>query len=223
MKQLVLDIAPAPAPTLDNFVPGRNAELLQRLAALADGRSGERFVYVWGEPGCGKSHLLQAFAAAAGAAGRKAVCLEAVAGGPDPALAGCGAVAVDDADRLDAAGQVALFALYNRMREAQGTLLVSGPAAPAGLALRPDLVTRLAWGLVYQVHALSDEEKAAAMASRARQLGFALAPEVSAYLLAHWRRDLPSLLGMVDALDRYSLETRRPATLPLLRRMLTAP
>lgn len=223
MKQLVLDIAPAPAPTLDNFVAGRNAELLHLLKDLAAGRSRERFVYIWGEPGCGRSHLLTAFVAAAAASGHGAVCTEGAEGGPGPELAGLDAVALDGVQRLDDAGQIALFNLCNRMREGRGALLVSGPAAPAQLALRPDLVSRLAWGLVYQVHALSDGEKADAMAGRARQRGFALAPEVAGYLLRHWRRDLPSLLGMVDALDRYSLETKRPVTLPLLRRMLAAP
>jgi DnaA family protein len=31
---------------------------------------------------------------------------------------------------------------------------------------------------------------------------------------------MQSLLGMLEALDRYSLETQRPITLPLLRQLL---
>jgi DnaA family protein len=62
MKQLVLDIAPSPPPTLANFVPGRNAELLQTLGNILAGREREHFVYIWGGVGCGKSHLLQGMA-----------------------------------------------------------------------------------------------------------------------------------------------------------------
>jgi DnaA family protein len=83
-------------------------------------------------------------------------------------------------------------------------------------------VTRLAWGLVYQVHALSDDEKARALADYAAGRGFRLQPGVCDFLLTRASRDLPSLLGMLDALDRYSLETKRPVTVPLARELLLA-
>ena len=90
------------------------------------------------------------------------------------------------------------------------------------LALREDLVTRLAWGLVYQVHALTDEEKARALADYATGRGFRLLPDVSEYLLTRANRDLASLVATLDALDRYSLETKRPVTVPLARELLQA-
>jgi DnaA family protein len=86
--------------------------------------------------------------------------------------------------------------------------------------MRPDVVTRLGWGLVYQVHGLSDDEKVQALHSHAASRGFRLGTGVAEYLLRHWRRDLPSLLGALDTLDRYSLETKRPITVPLLRETL---
>jgi DnaA family protein len=89
------------------------------------------------------------------------------------------------------------------------------------LGLRPDLVTRLGWGLVYQVHALTDADKSEALEHYAAARGFSLQPEVRQYLLARVRRDLPTLLAMLDALDRYSLEAKRPITVPLLRELLT--
>jgi DnaA family protein len=131
-------------------------------------------------------------------------------------------VALDDVDRLDGNGEVAVFDLYNALRERGGALLASAAAPPAQLALRGDLATRLAWGLVYQVHALTDENKAQALAERAASRGFQLAPEVSDFLLTRARRDLPTLLATLDALDRYSLETRRPVTVPLARELLHA-
>src|SRR5690606_20563792 len=123
-------------------------------------------------------------------------------------------------EALDGPAQAALFGLYNRIREATGALVVAGDAPPARLGVRPDLATRLAWGLVYEVRALSDEEKAQAMRARAAERGFELSAEAQAYVLRHGRRDLPSLLGLVDRIDRRSLELQRPVTLPLVREVL---
>lgn len=218
MKQLLLDISAEVTPTLENFLPGRNAELLHALQTVLQGGVGERFIYIWGEPGSGKSHVLKAWSHAALQQGLPACYV--VQGKIPEQWEGGGLVAVDDVDQLDQGGQIALFHLYNRLREAGGALLVSGPAAPAGLELRPDLLTRLGWGLVYQVHGLNDEEKAQALQAHARERGFRLPQEVLDYLLRHWRRDLPSLMAVLDALDRYTLEQQRPVTLPLLRQLL---
>jgi DnaA family protein len=129
-------------------------------------------------------------------------------------------VALDDVDRLGAAAQLAAFDLYNALREKNGALIASASAPPVQLELREDLVTRLAWGLVYQAHALSDEDKARALADHAATRGWPLSREVSDYLLTRARRDMPSLLATLEALDRYSLETRRPVTVPLVRELL---
>ncbi|HUO44312.1 MAG TPA: DnaA regulatory inactivator Hda [Burkholderiales bacterium] len=216
MKQLALDIAAPPAPTLDNFVSGRNLELLVALDAFVRGE-GARFIYLWGDIGSGRSHLLHAVLAAVRAAGRTAQSFDAetAPGAPPDAL-----IVADDVHKLDDVAQVALFDLYNRLRAGGGALLASGDVAPAQLTVREDLKTRLAAGLVYQLHALTDEEKAAALARHAEARGFALTKEVSDYLLHHTRRDLPSLLALLDALDRYSLASRRAVTVPLLRELL---
>jgi DnaA family protein len=129
-------------------------------------------------------------------------------------------VALDDVERLGEEGQIALFNLYNRLREGHGRLLTSGHCAAAQLAMRPDVVTRLGWGLVYQIHGLSDEEKLQALHAHAAGRGFKLGAGVAEYLLRHWRRDLASLLAALDALDRYSLASKRPITVPLLREAL---
>ena len=186
---------------------------------LAAGQAGERFFYVWGSPDCGRSHLLKATVAPLPGA-------VYVACRPDtrfdPALQGASCIALDDVERLDGDGQVAAFDLYNALRERGGSLVASGSAPPVQLRLREDLVTRLAWGLVYQMHALSDEEKTRALDDRAASRGYRLPREVTDFLLKRVRRDLPSLIAMLDALDRYSLETKRPVTVPLVRELLHA-
>lgn len=217
MQQLLLQLAPAPAPTLENFVPGRNGAALQALRDVAGGTGGERFVYLWGEAGSGRTHLLRGLAQAA--AGRKALYLS---GAPAGGVADDGVIAVDDVQQLAAVDQVKLFDLYNRVRAAGGALVASGDAAPAQLALRADLRSRLAWGLAFQLHPLSDEEKAAALRAHARGRALELPEDVISYLLLHARRDMASLIGILDALDRHSLEQKRPITLPLVRGALEA-
>lgn len=221
MMQLLLDIAPPAPPTLDNFVAGRNVELLQTLGNILAGQERERFIYLWGGSGCGKSHLLQA---AVEASAKKNLHTEFIVCSGDTEFSAninADCVAVDDVDRLNPSAQIGLFNLYNRMRdEGHALLLVSGPTAPAQLGLREDLVTRLGWGLVYQVHELTDEEKALALKSHAASRGFDLPQEVGDYLLRHGQRDLPSLMATLDALDRYSLANQRQVTVPLLRELL---
>lgn len=223
MKQLALDFASIPPPTLHNFVAGRNGELLQNLQRFAMTQGGERSVYVWGAPGSGRSHLLKGVVDAACAMGADAVY---VACSGEARLAddlGChDCVAVDDVQHLDAQAQIALFNICNALRERDGALLASGNTPPAQLALRQDLVTRLGWGLVYQVHALSDDEKAQALQRQAAERGFTLADDVCAYLLTHAPRDMSSLLALLDGLDRHSLEVKRPVTVALARELLQA-
>lgn len=219
MSQLLLDISLVSQPTLDNFVAGRNLELLSALRHALAGSSSERCFYLWGESGSGKSHLLQACVQEALGQQHSAVYAQ----GSVPSLGvdwAAAVVAVDDVECLDDAAQIALFDLYNQMRDSGGMLLVSGKESPLHLKLRDDLRTRLGWGLVYQVHGLSDEEKALALAQHAQAKGFVLPPEVTHYLLRHGRRDLPSLLAVLDALDEHSLRLHRAPSVPLLKEVM---
>jgi DnaA family protein len=228
MKQLLLDIAPSPPPTLANFVPGRNIELLQALNDIIEGNvteglERERFIYLWGGAGCGRSHLLQAVAGICMRRNMNVVYFSCTHETDFITSSEADCVTVDDVDRLDAKAQISLFNLYNHIREeGHAFLVVSGPAAPAQLNLRADLLTRLGWGLVYQVHELSDEEKIKAMKSHAKDRGLDLPQEVCDYLLCHGRRDLPSLMAALDALDGFSLANQRKITVPLVRELFQA-
>lgn len=221
MQQLLLDIKPLSSPTLVNFLPGRNTELLQVLTHILSRQEKERFVYLWGASGCGKSHLLRAAVEAYTQKNLEAAYFSAENQCEFSTISDMDCVAIDDIDCLDASAQTELFNLYNQLRdENHALLLMSGAVAPMRLDMRQDLVTRLGWGLVYQVHGLTEEEKIQAMKSHAADCGFDLSQEICLYLLRHGRRDLPSLMMTLDALDRYSLIHRRPITIPLLRELL---
>lgn len=214
MTQMLLGISPEWLPLLENFVVGHNSELLSVINHALSKTHAERMMYIWGEAGSGKTHLLQAAVQKAQSLGLSAAYARATV--PETAQV----VAIDDVASLDDVAQISLFSLYNQQRENGGMLLVSGASAPAHLKLRDDLRTRLGWGLVYQVQALSDEEKALALQQHAQARGFALSPEVTQYLLRHGRRDLPALLGVLDALDEHCLRLQRGASVPLLKEVM---
>ena len=209
MKQLVLDLIPTPLPTFDNFVRGSNAEaLLVCQQACSNPSTGAPFqayaakvLYLWGVSGSGKTHLLRA--------------LQNLK--PD-------AVISDGVEQLSDAAQIQLFNQINRANEPgelgeSGLVVATGNSAPRDLSLRPELTSRLGSGLVFQLHALTDAEKADALRAHAKTRGFQLRDDVTQYLLRHARRDMASLISFLDELDRYSLETGREITLPLLREM----
>jgi len=195
MKQLLLDILPAAAPSLQNFVVGRNAEAIASLKTALNSKNQPRFIYIWGESGSGKSHLL-------------AAC-EAI-----------GAHVVDNVNLLNNDAQISLFNTYNQLKTDNGILITAGLHSPAQMGLRDDLATRLAWGLVYQLHPLNDSEKAQALKQHALERGMKLPDEVVDYCLRYLRRDLPTLMATLDALDEWSLTTQKPITVPMLRKLL---
>ena len=190
MRQLALKISPPLQSTLDNFVPGANAELLVRLREFQENKLKENILYLWGDAGSGKSHLLRACA---------------------------GSNVVDDVQILDEPSQIALFNAINEARHSGGKVLAAGNAPPPLLPLREDLKSRLAWGLVYHVKPLTDEERATYLRAEAQRRGMRVPDEVIGYLQTRVRRDLPTLLAILDELDRTSLELKRPVTLPLVR------
>jgi DnaA-homolog protein len=216
MEQLIFELAIPEPPSFANFLPGSNREAVAVLAGLASGQVAETGLVLWGPPGAGKTHLLLATAAAA--QGVRPVHVSAAPDAlptdpPDPSVL----ILVDDVDLADAAAQGRLFTLYNALKATGGSLVATATVPPARMSLREDVRSRLGWGLVFEVMPLADEDKPAALVTYARSRGFALSDDVIAYLLAHGRRDMPTLVATLAALDRYSLASKRPITMPLLK------
>ncbi|MFQ6405410.1 HdaA/DnaA family protein [Methylophilus sp. 'Pure River'] len=195
MKQLLLNIQPPAAPRFDNYIVGQNQEALASVHAVLAGQATTRFIYLWGESGSGKSHLLLA-------------------------AQDMGAHIADGVHLLDEESQIVLFDTYNQIKAEGGVLVTAGNYAPTQMGLRDDLATRLAWGLVYQLHPLSDDEKADALRAHARDRGMKLPDEVIAYCLRHLRRDLPTLMAVLEALDEWSLTAKKAVTVQSLKKML---
>src|SRR5262245_19985822 len=161
MQQLTFELAAAEPPSFANFVAGRNAEAVAKIAEVARAEPRETVVVLWGPPGSGRTHLLRAAVAAsvrpATFFADPGMALDEPPG--SPAL-----VAVDDVERADDAAQARLFTLYNRLQDTGGQLLVAAAMPPGRLPLRDDLRSRLGWGLAYEIVPLADADKPQALA-----------------------------------------------------------
>lgn len=234
-RQLALNLRLREGSSFENFRAGPNREpldcLMQALAVL-DARApvpAAGWVFLWGEAGSGKTHLLQAACRAVQAHDRVAVYVPLREHATlTPAfledLDRAALVCLDDIEAVagDGEWERALFALYERLRAHGGLLLAAGRAAPGALGLRlPDLASRLAAGHVYALQPLNDVDKSAALRARARGRGLEMSEEVAAYLLARYPRDLHSLFALLDRLDAAALAAQRRLTIPFVRSIET--
>lgn len=209
-----------------NFYADRNQEIISHLQAAIDG-SGEQFIYLWGAPGRGKSHLLQACCLYA-ADRQKRVFLLAPYTDPQPGiiegLETMDVVCIDDIDRFigSSAWETALFNLFNRLRDQQTCLIVAGHFSPTQLPVNlVDLKTRLAWGLTLKLKTLDDQAMIAALQLKADSLGFEISDKAGRFLLTHYTRDCVALWALLHRLDQASLAAHRKVTIPFLKQVLS--
>ena len=216
MKQIPLPITFDARPSFESFVPGPNQAALQHLSRL---RLPSPPVYLWGPPGSGKTHLLEALAHRCQESGLQVGWFDPVTATPWVVDERGSLVIVDRCEELGAAAQQSAFELFvlagNGVQWA-----AAGRLPPVDLPLREDLRTRLGWGHVFALHPLSEAETRAALRRQAEERGIFLSDEVMDHVLTRQSRDLGNLMGLLDRLDRFSLARSRPITIPLLRRML---
>lgn len=225
-RQLHLPIELAREPTLDEYLPGPNAEAVAAISQAAVGQ-GEPFVFLFGPPETGKSHLLQAACLVATQSRRLAHYIPLGRPGIAPDI-------LDDLERLDlvalddldlVAGQppweLAVFDLFNRLREHGRALITAAAAAPDDLSLGlPDLRSRLHWGPRYRLLPLTEADSEVLLRESAHRRGMPLPPEVVRYILNHHPRNPVALLELVSSIDSLSLREQRPPTIPLVRRVM---
>lgn len=227
--QLTLDLFSATHHDFAAFRADVNAETVTTLERWCVG-AGPRVIYLWGKPGSGKSHLLQAAVRAVGEDGARAMYV------PLAQLGEAGPGILDELHRVDivalddigvCAGRIEweerLFVLYNAIQEAGGRLLWSGERNPAAAFFElGDLASRLSASLIYQLRELDDAAKAAVLVQAAAQRGLDLPVPVIDFIMRRERRDLGALMALLDKLDRASLSHGRALTVPFVRTVLAA-
>lgn len=222
LNQLALDFPVEDALSFDTFVVEPwNRELVATLAKLAEA---EQFYYLWGQPGSGRTHLLQALCNDCESS--VYVPLKKLGEHGPQVLEGLeqiDLVCVDDLDCLSGqtAWQEALFRLFNDIREKGGRLITTACQTPRQLPVElQDLRSRLSWGTIYQLHGLSDAGKAEALRIRAALRGIEMSPEILNYILLRSNRDMQALLHVLETLDQLSLVEKRKVTIPFIRQIM---
>lgn len=225
MKQIALDIGLASLPSFANFFAGPNEVALRHLELWAGNNLRSPVpTYLWGAPGSGKTHLLKAVAETLREQGARTGWLDASVLEPpafDDSWAG---VILDECHLYTAVQQQAAFNWFvNALSSADGHprwVLAAGNLPPADLVLRDDLRSRLGWGHVFELHALTETERRAVLRREADARGVFLSDEAMDFMLTRFSRDLSSLMQLLDQLDVYALQTQRAITIPLIKSML---
>jgi DnaA family protein len=224
--QLPLGVHLRPGVSFGNYHAGLNAEVVHALRHIHE--ASNRVVYLWSGEGAGKTHLLQAACHETANAGRTSVYVPLMQAGEFSSemlegLEDFSLVCLDDIQNIagDAAWEAAVFHLYNRLRDHQSCLVMAADASPADVSLHlPDLRSRLAWGLVFQLQMLDDAGKVQALQLQARSRGLELTEDVAWYLLRRYPRDMMALFTLLERLDRASLSAQRRLTVPFVKSVL---
>ena len=221
MKQIALDIGLATGPTLASFCAGPNEAALRHLQLWAGSPTRSPVpTYLWGGSGSGKTHLLKAVREALREQGASAGWLDPTVAEPPEFNDAWGLVLLDDVHLYTAVQQHAAFNWFVNAQTHQRGVLAAGDLPPAGLKLREDLRTRLGWGHVFQLQALTEPERRAVLRQAADARGAFLGDDVMDFMLTRFSRDLGSLMQLLEQLDGYALQTKRAITIPLIKSML---
>ncbi|MCE3045254.1 MULTISPECIES: DnaA regulatory inactivator Hda [Legionella] len=226
-RQLVFEIQQNYDAKLSEFFWGTNRLLELQIQTLFTNKT-EPYLFIWGEPGSGKSHLLQACCQMASSRNLSAAYLPLSllkAWGP-----GClegmeqqQLIAIDDINEIanDSIWEEAIFHLFNKIRDNESCLLISSQASPAASAISlPDLRSRLAWGVAYHLEELNDDLKIKILQQGAEKKGFQLKDSVALFLIKRCTRNLHDLLNILDQLDIASLAAQRKITIPFVKETL---
>ena len=219
--------------TFDNYyIYQGNREAVSALRSLLLPNA-DNFIYLWGAPGVGVSHLLQSFqqelAQLRQVSSQYLSLRTSIECDPQPLFESLGQldiVCIDDIHLIEAqpAWQVALFHLFNRFHDQQKKIVFGSNLAPRQLVISlADLKSRLSSATVFHLHKMKDEHKAAALKLRASSYGLTLADEVVKYILRHSARDTKQLFELLKELDRESLAKQRKLTIPFIKHILKQP
>ena len=194
MDQLLLNIHPPSIKSIENFVIGDNFEAISVIKKFTTDKN-LQFFYLWGVQGSGKSHL-------------------------SSVVKKNNILVIEDIESMNDIEQIEAFSIFNNCKENGKKLFITGSNSPNNMGLRSDLASRLSWGLVYQIKALTDNEKKLALLNHSKQKGMSSNVKVIEYCMKNLKRDLHYLIATLDALDSWSLKTKKPMTIPLLKKLL---
>jgi DnaA family protein len=223
--QIPLALGIRERPGFDLFVTGENREVVESIRNISRGA-----MYLWAQPGNGVSHLLLAACMQANEQGKQVAYIPLAEHSQiNPQvlenLDTMNMVCIDDIDAVAGmpAWEQPLLHLYNRLRDKGCMMLLGAHCGPQTVAFQlPDLKSRMSWDLVYHLKPLNDHEKIEVLQRRAKARAFDLPTEVAEYLVNRVRRDLPSLIALLDELEKATLAEQRKLTIPFVKSRLVS-
>lgn len=230
MTQLVLPVRLSDHARLDNFFTQDASLLIVQAVRECAQCSGEAWLYLAGNTGSGRSHLLQAACHAAtepAVQDARYLPLQLLRDAdPDDVLADIETAALVCFDDLEVVAGIAnweeaLFHALNRLRAARSNVLFAASQPPASLDIKlPDLKSRLTWATVFRLPDLDDAQKAALLIFRAHQRGMSMASDVAEFIVQRGSRDTAALMDVLEALDQQSLALSRRITIPFVKSVM---
>lgn len=232
--QLVLPVTFSKQNSVDTWVKGPNAQVLEHLKQTMTQAKGstvasQRICFIDGVHGVGKTHLLLAIHEMANKQhlSHQYLNLSSLINMPVQILEGVyesQIICIDDVQSLEhnQIWQTGLFDLINQFVESNNVLLLLASTKSAHeLALQlPDLRTRLTWGTNFTLKALSDNEKIAALSIHARALGISFQDDALKFLISRASRNMHELMSLLQELDRASLQDKRKLTIPFIKSVM---
>lgn len=224
--QLPLAIRLRDDATMENFHALARVEPLLNALQSQLKSDGEALIYLYGPPGVGKSHLLQASCHDGAVETLYLPLSEFRSFPPEEVLQGVeqlGRVCLDDVHAVlgDAGWELALFNLINSARHQGCRLVIAGDAAPRALQVDlPDLRSRLSGGIVYQMPEADDDTKAEILQFRARRRGITMSDGVASFIVSRSPRAMEQLLAVLDRLDKTSLVEQRALSVPFVKEVM---
>jgi DnaA-homolog protein len=218
--QIPFELFEPESPTIDNFLIGDNAEVVELLRGIALRKRYERAVTLWGADAAGKTHLLHGLAEAANRSGINTLLIDAARGQALDPFIDCDLLVVDNADQSDDALQGGLFTAFNHLIAKNGSVVTAGKTAPHAWPIRDDIRTRIASGLIFEIKLIPQDSLLPLLFDYALQRGVKISEEVLTYVLSQTKRDIRHLCHAIREIDRLSLALKRPITVPLARAYL---
>ena len=220
MNQLGLPISLNSSMLLKNFVA--NQELIKSVSQLFQNQQSSE-LYIYGSSGNGKTHILQGAVLKSLSDDKNAVfvdCSEPFPGYLIEFMDQISLISFDNVHLIANEKEEIFFDLFNRARQSKVNILVSGDSLPADLRVMKDIKTRLSLAAVFKLEELNDEFTMMVLDKQMSERNLKIDSKVFKYLFKNFSRDLKLLLSTLDDLDKASLQSKKPISIPFVRKFL---